>query len=439
MPIAIPVYSEQPMTADAYKIIQAVLEEYPPNTFDFVEVDPGSMVVGIRVLVFGTIKDPNTSIDMPVFTYSLAQIVTKANAVSVLKASLNQFYLWQKVHPKKLVLGPLDRMDFDKPIAVDIETSGNLGNVHTPEEVKILSISFYQEGRWACWYGFTGLSSYESELLSKIKYPIWHNGKFDIRVIEAQTGIRMPNYFDTMLAHHVLNQAAGDHKLKNLARRYLGAPEWEADLKQWTVGGAYYENIPTQKLIEYNCWDVYWTYELWKYLEPQILADEQASAVFMLEMAAADMLLDVEQFGFAVDVPAAEQLELDLTAEVGSLRNKLRIITSNPNYNPGSWQQTKAYVQGAFSVVLPSTDEDAMIALKKNYTASATFVDTLLAYRKAKKSLSTYVVGLLNRQRDGRVHTTFLVHGTSTGRLSSSGPNIQNIPRDKKYRGLYIG
>lgn len=463
MVIQVPIYSEQPMTQDAFDIIKGVIDQYPPNTFRIHNLDPKNYASfsGIhepRVLIFGTIVDPMGRIALNaiqtgsqlVHTYSLAQICTKANAVSVLKAALNQFYLPQKVHPTRVIQGGLDRFDLDKPIAVDIETAGDLDKKHTPEQVDILSISFYQEGMWACWDFRTPLEmAAVKQWLRKIKYPIWHNGKFDIRVIEARTGVRMPNFFDTMLAHHVLNQAAGLHKLKPLCRMYLGAPEWEADLSKWTVGGAYYENVPAHILNEYNMWDVYWTYELWKYLEPLIFADDEAQKAFLLEMKAADFLLDVEQFGFAIDVPYTQNLENDMAFEVDDLLSKLQTLTSgvvfktNKLFNPGSWQQVQT-VLTSFSgtAYTDSTDEKHLTKYRANFSSThpvVVFIDLLLEYRGVSKALSTYVTGALNKARKGRVHTTFLVHGTSTGRLSSSGPNIQNIPRDAKFRSIYIG
>jgi DNA polymerase I - 3''-5'' exonuclease and polymerase domains len=446
--ITVPVYSEQAMTADAQKIIAQVVAEFPPNTFEFVEIGQGN-VSGNSVLVFGKMS-PGPGIVAPlIYTYSIAQMCTKANAASVLKSALNQFYLPQKAHPKKV--GPwrsLTSFDLDKPIAVDIETSGNLGKTHTPEDVELLTIAFYQENMWCMWVIGMGetITDEMREQLRSVKYPIFHNGKFDMRVIEKQTGVKMSMYFDTMLAHHVLNQGAGLHKLKDLARQYLGAPEWEADLSKYTKGGGHYELIPTQLLTEYNAWDVYWTYELWKFLEPLILADEHHMMAFNLEMAASDLLLEVEQFGFKVDVPYLKQLATDMQNDVTSYLQMLRAITLNPNFNPNSWQQVQKFLDSQ-GYTVASTDEEHLLALSSKLrkvispqdTVTVSFIENLLKYRGIRKALSTYVEGVLDKERNGRVHTTFLIHGTTTGRLSSSRPNIQNIPRDKTYRKAFIG
>lgn len=490
MTTTVPIYSEQPLTADAEKIINEVLSEFPKGALEFRDVSaimqgkppytfPGAVWTGStrRVLVFGSTAKFGVQFSYPwelVHTYSMAQIVTKANAVSVLRAALNQFYLPQKRHPTKVVTGPFSRLDVTKPIAVDIETSGDLG-VSTPEQVGIISMSFYQSGKWSVWYGAPHVhdsaplelggcepkckrqtedmvfSDADKANLASIEQAIWHNGKFDRRVIQARTGIRMSSYFDTMLAHHVLNQAAGDHKLKHLCRQYLGAPEWEGNLKQWTLGGAFYENIPTSKLCEYNAFDVYWTWELWKYLEALLFSDEQAFKAYLLETAAAEMLMEVEQYGFAIDEQYAVNLGYQMDVDIAAKLAQLQLMTAQLGisfktgkpFNPISWQQVQQVISAiAGASYTGTTDEKALRKLISGVPAHYTivqFIELLLKYRGLTKGLSTFVKGPLDRSVNGRVHTTFLVHGTSTGRLSSSGPNLQNIPRDKKYRGLYIG
>jgi DNA polymerase I-like protein with 3'-5' exonuclease and polymerase domains len=455
MSIKVLIYSEQPLNRDAYEIVEQVLQDYPPNTFVFTDVTAiangaiNNAGTGQNMIILGSCPFKFTK---AIRTYSVAQLCTKANAASVLKAALNQLYLPQKTRPASaFVNSSINRFDFDKPIAVDIETAGDLAT-ETPEQVKILSIAFYQDGNWDIWdmRGVPYFADWRKDILRKIQYPIWHNGKFDTRVIEAQTGVRMPNYFDTMLAHHVLNMAAGLHALKPLCKMYLGAPEWEADLSKYLKNKAHYENVPADILNEYNLWDVYWTYELWQYLEPLILADEEASKAFMLEMAASEFLLDVEQFGFAIDVPYAQQLAKQMELEAIQLHTELSFLTrtvqlKNPKagFNPSSWQQVQTVLSTFMGgVYAASTDEKSLLNVKKAWHHNqliVDFIDKLLEYRKTVKALNTYVKGALSAEVNGRVHTTFKIHGTSTGRLSSAQPNIQNIPRDKKFRSIYVG
>jgi DNA polymerase-1 len=456
--ISVPVYSDQELTPEAAEVIGAIIDsEFPKNTFN---LGSANTTAGKKVLVFGKLS-PDAPIGREyVFTYSIAQIMSKPNAASVLISALKHFSAGITAVPPQLrpvrasVTMVRETFDLAQPITVDIETAGDL-DIETPEQIKLLSIGFYQPGHDPhvvlypnIYFSYGNAVRPEiADLLSQIKNPIFHNAKFDVRVLENQTGVRMKPFFDTMLAHHVLNQGAGNHKLKHLARQYLGAPEWEKDLSKYTVHGAHYENIPDDLLVEYNGWDVFWTYKLYEFLEPQINADPNAQSVFVLEMAASDFLLDVERKGFAVDMDYARQLETKMVLEVQILDHDLKAIAGQ-SYNPGSWQQTQAFIAG-HGYVLPSTDEEHLTELKNKLAASTThstssaevtdFIDMLLEYRGVRKALKTYVQGALTKAVDGRVHSTFLIHGTTTGRLSSSGPNIQNIPRDKKYRSLYIG
>lgn len=461
--VTIPVYSDQDLTPKAQDVIREVVNSgFPDHIVRFGEWYPGYSGDS-KVLVFGNMPDAPANYKKTQFvnTYSIAQMMTKANAATVLKSAVRQFIqepekipfhkpLWTKL------IGDFKRYpwDFSKPAVIDIETDGNLGKVNTPEEVNIISVAIYQEGLaplvlLGIWdedeERTRPLSQVALDMLAKLlplfEYAIYHNGKFDIRVLNRLLGVELRNSFDTMLAHHVLNQAAGDHKLKHLCRQYLGAPEWEADLKKYTKGGGHYELIPSHLLALYNGWDVYWTYKLYEFLFPQIEADEEAMKAFALEMAYADFLLEVEQWGIPFDAKYATELGSILSLEVQAHTDSLRGIVGDGKFNPGSWQQIKKVVSELWKMELESTDAEHIEELKQfaieyQMRELQAFCEHLLAFRKAKKALGTYVQGWTSFSRDGRVHPTYLVHGTSTGRLSSSSPNAQNVPRDKKIRRL---
>ena len=109
-------------------------------------------------------------------------------------------------------------------------------------------------------------------------------------------------------------------------------------------------------------------------------------------------------------------------------------------FNPGSWQQIKAlYAQAG--IELASTDEKTMLPRAER---GDEFAATLLKWRGLPSSSSTYVVSLLEKQNPvlggprPRLFTTYKLHGTVTGRLSSENPNIQNIPREKRLRRMFV-
>jgi DNA polymerase-1 len=280
--------------------------------------------------------------------------------------------------------------------------------------------------------------------LPKFTKGIYHNGKFDTRVLNRvlskalNVDVKLNVWFDTMLAHHVLNHAAGMHGLKPLCQMYFGAEEWEADLKKYTRAGGHYELIPNYLLVDYNGADVYWTYRLWEFLAPQIEMDENNQTAFELEMQAAKMLLEMEAVGIPFHTGEANDLKRLKEADHGVSLDVLRDLTVNEKFNPNSPKQVKEELK-KMGVDVPSTGVKELEELRgtvADYTWLAVFIDNLLICRKASKVIGTYVNGWAKHERDGRVRPTFLVHGTSTGRLSSTGPNAQNVPRDKAIRKI---
>lgn len=449
----IPVYSEQALTPRAVEVLRAIVDEAFPEH----EIKFRQWVRPEKVLVFGKPPELGGNAEL-VYTYSIAQIITKANAASVLAAGIRQFISEPEQIPFRGPVGTTDpayvlaRLDPNKPTAIDIETDGLLGKKQTPEEVNVISIAFYQPGHPPIVlvsnvsfdaFGRTSPLRITREheianLLVKFKYGIYHNGKFDIRVLNRYFGIKLTNWFDTMLAHHVLNQAAGDHKLKTCARRYLGAPEWEADLGKYTKGGGHYELIPYEYLIEYNGWDVYWTYKLYEFLGAQLLADENAQKAMQVEMAAADFLLEVEQYGIPFDEDYSEWYSKSLSLDMLKPLRVLKDLTDNEDYNPNSPQQVKKAMK-KFGIDAVDTQAKTLQAwLDEHGTGplAQQFIEAQIEYKKLSKIKGTYADGWRNFSRKGRVHPTFLIHGTTTGRLSSTQPNAQNMPRDKEVRKL---
>ena len=459
------IYSEQELTLRAIEVIKSIKKENGYDDVKFLDVNVHGKPSNGKVLVFGS-RAPEGVWEGVEFihTYSIAQIMAKANAATVLTSSLQLYF--NGVHKPPVdsnwIVGRsnakfyLSDWDFDAPTAIDIETSGNLGETHTPEEVEIISVAFYQEGRRPLVIVSPDSDSEGSpplwpdqlenlsELLPKFTKAIYHNGKFDTRVLNRVLGIKLCVWFDTMLAHHVLNHAAGMHGLKELAQRYLGAPEWEADLKKYTKGGGYYELIPFSELLKYNGWDVYWTYQLWKLFAPQIEIDENNQKAFMFEMAVADTLLNVEMNGIPFHVENSNLLKEENELRMSPLLTAMRKYASDAKFNPNSHQQVKRVLENVYHISVQSTKKEVLEELAAIYEGEevSMWCSMLLEYRGLAKQNSTYVDGWGKHARklpgdtQKRVRPTFLVHGTSTGRLSSTSPNAQNVPRNKTVRKI---
>lgn len=458
------IYTEDDVTPKVVDTIKGIIaDKFPGEDIRFKGYDPATDYDAEAVLVLGKITNTDY---MPTktrleFTYSIPQIMTKANAATVLAAGVQRTL--RKTEPVNVQIARstvsgrggitqgylVDLFDFTKPVAIDIETSGNLGKTHTPEEVGLISVAIYQPGVGALVLvnppldgKLVDFSENEAarigEFLDKFECAIYHNGKFDIRVLNRVCGVKLHNWFDTMLAHHVLNQAAGQHGLKDLAKLYFGADDWEAGIGKYLKGGGHYENIPREYLIIYNGYDVYWTYRLFELLDPLIDADDNAQKAFVLEMAEAEFLLKVERRGIPFDNEYAEWLAGECESQAKFYQANLRVLTGVDTFNPGSWQQVKKAL-AVYGVDTPSTDEKHIAAIQADAEEGSDlwkFCSYLISYRKATKMRGTYAEGWAAHSRNGRVHPTFLVHGTSTGRLSSTGPNAQNVPREKRIRKM---
>lgn len=447
------VYSEQTLTPRAAEVISSIKNAAGYGDWQFKYYN-GNFAT--KVLVFGS-KTPSNPMVEYIHTYSIAQIMSKPNALTVVKAALDLYSgkahaVPEGMQPQGLYDGvtPLSRFGFSYtlPIAIDIETDGNLGVTHTPEDVRVISVALYQPGKAPFVYVHPqtygdrlpvshAVTNMFREELPKFTKAIYHNGKFDTRVLNRVLGVELKVWFDTMLAHHSLNHAAGMHGLKELCQKYLGAPNWEEGLKSYTLRGGHYERIPQGVLIEYNGWDVYWTYQLYELLSAMLEADDDAMKCFEFELEAAKLLLRVEQNGIPISNGAVYDLINEKTVIIEAETGLLRKYTGDENFNPNSPQQVKK-VLANMGIHVPKTDVETieMIAETTHNTVVKGFCHSLIRLRKAMKIKSTYAEGWLKEARSYRVHPTFNVHGTTTGRLSSRAPNAQNMPRDKAIRKI---
>ena len=194
-------------------------------------------------------------------TLSPKQIVTNPQSVLFLAQALQYGYLGP-IDPglelgKDWVIWEGQDISFKKGsvIALDIESAGDIEG-DTFAAGRILSI--------ALWNGKFGVVIPEelaetpesAELIERLCRDcivVCHNGTFDMPYLSKRLGINVYHHEDTLLMHFVLDNLAGEHGLKPLARRWLRAADWDSDAKSYLKHGAYFENIPREKLYEYNC------------------------------------------------------------------------------------------------------------------------------------------------------------------------------------------
>lgn len=376
-------------------------------------------------------------------TLSPKQIVSNPQSVLFLAQALQYGYLGP-VDPgleldKDWVIWQGEDITF-KPgtvIALDIESAGDIDN-DTFAAGRILSI--------ALWNGKFGVVIPEelaetdkaADLIKRLCDTctvICHNGTFDMPYLSKRLGIRVYHHEDTLLMHFVLDNLAGEHGLKPLARRWLRAEDWDSDAKSYLKGGAYFENIPREKLYEYNLADVVWTFKLYEYFL-SMLKNSGKYDYYRYRMQVTKVLNDVQMNGVAVSLGALDELEEKYKRQCDENLTVLREYAGE-DFNPQSPKQIKDYFKSK-GVSSPSFDSDHLKKLRREGKETE-FIDALLAYRYAAKVIGSFIANVRRKVgEDGRIHPYYLPHGAKTGRLSAKGPAIQTMGRDSGIKRALV-
>jgi len=279
------------------------------------------------------------------------------------------------------------------------------------------------------------------------------NAKFDVTVL-SRYGIRFGStVHDTMLEHYVLD-AAAFHNMDFLAREYLGYDpipithligERKRGEQQKNMG-----ELPPADVRDYAAEDADVAFQLDEALRPKVAAAGALQALVESEEPLVPILAEMEREGVKIDTAALRAYGFELDREIVSLTDSIRTVAGNPDLNVDSPKQLGDLLFGQLKVDSAaakkttkgqySTDEKTLLKVVDAHPV----VRQILEYRACAKLKSTYVDKLPQciDPLDGRVHTTFAQALTETGRLSSSDPNLQNIPirteRGKMIRAAIV-
>ena len=261
-----------------------------------------------------------------------------------------------------------------------------------------------------------------------------HNGKFDLLALRRLGKFDLA--FDTMLAHYCLDERRGHHSLQQISMEMLGAPDW----KEVTSVYSRWEDIPEPTLYRYNAYDVANTYRLYELLVTWLEAEDGLENLLAFLVRSSNTLTDMEYQGLRVDVSQIGRLQAGFEEELQRLRVELNMV-AGMNHNPNSVRDVKEKVLPTrFGVRLESTKAAVLEELieKTQSDGLELYCRTLLQYREIHKLQSVYVKGMTERVRNNRVYSSFLLHGTVTGRLASRNPNLQNIPRNDHIKSVFV-
>jgi DNA polymerase I len=282
---------------------------------------------------------------------------------------------------------------------------------------------------------------------------IGQNIKFDMQVF-AQAGITVRDIDDTLLMSYALDGGAtsgntGGHGMDALSQRWLGHTPISYDTVTGTgKNRVTFDRVALDKATAYAAEDADVTLRLWRVLKPRLAAEGMTTVYETLERPLAPVLMRMERRGIAIDRQILSRLSGEFAQRMAGLEDEIQKLVGEP-FNLGSPKQLGDILFGKMG--LPGGKKTATGqwatgagALEELAEQGHELPARILDWRQLAKLKSTYtdaLPGFVNPQT-GRVHTSFAMAATTTGRLSSSDPNIQNIPvrneQGRKIRTAFV-
>src|SRR6516164_6280897 len=277
---------------------------------------------------------------------------------------------------------------------------------------------------------------------------VGHNVKFEWAVF-AQRGIEMAPLDDTMLMSYALDAGRADHDTAALARRYLG--HTTIDVNALTGSGKSkltFDCVAIDKAAEFAAEDADVTLRVWRALKPRLTAEHMTTVYETLERPLAAVLARMERRGIAVDRQVLSRLSGEFAQRELALVDEIQKLAGEP-INPGSPKQIADILFGKLQLPGGTKTKTGQWStgartLEELAEQGHALPQRILDWRQVSKLKSTYtdaLPGFVNPTTH-RVHTSYALAATPTGRLSSSEPNLQNIPirteEGRKIRRAFI-
>ena len=276
---------------------------------------------------------------------------------------------------------------------------------------------------------------------------IGQNIKYDMSIL-SRYGINIKSIDDTMLLSFVLSGGMHGHGMDELAKKYLATDT----IKFKDICGAgksqiTFDYVDLDKALNYAAEDSHITLRLHQFLKPQLLQKKLTTVYETLERPLVDILANMEQRGILVDQAFLQKLSGEFAIRINELATNIYKLAEQ-EFNIGSPKQLgeilfnhlglkggKKTKTGIFSTSASILDDLA---------DAHPIINDILEWRSLSKLKSTYSDALVKQinKKTGRVHTSYMMTGAQTGRLSSTNPNLQNIPirseEGRKIRQAFI-
>ena len=347
----------------------------------------------------------------------------------------------------------LDRQDFDRwldllkqadSFAIDTETT-SLDYM----QARLVGISLCLSAGKACYiplgHSYLGapvqldrewvLNSLKPILENPAIGKIGQNIKYDAHIFISENIHLKGIAHDTMLQSYVLNSTASRHNMDALAHFYLGRETIRfEDIAGKGTRQLTFDQIELDKAADYAAEDADITLQLHQCLHERLQADKKLNEVYQnIELPLVEVLLKIEQNGVLIDANLLHQQGIEVDSKLNNIEAKV-YDQAGEIFNLSSPKQIQAILYDKLELPVlrktpkgqPSTAEDVLEELAQTYEIPA----LILEHRSLNKLKTTYIDKLPNEinPRTGRVHTSYQQAVASTGRLSSTSPNLQNIP-----------
>ena len=388
-------------------------------------------------------KEPKAAVQYDLFATEPV-VESEVSSLADINTMPHSYYLADTAE-KQIAL--CEQLLQEKSFAFDTETEGL-----DPLTAGLVGMSFAIREQEA-WYVPVPANREEAtdivlRLAPALQHPeiekVGQNIKFDILALRKY-GVRVKGpLFDTMLAHYLLNPELR-HGMDYLAETYL---KYKTVPIEDLIGPkgkkqASMRTVPIEQIKEYAAEDADVTLRLKHYFAPLLKQEGLESLFFEMEMPLIYVLAEMEATGVKLDTNALKQSSEVLSQQLSTLEDSIYDLAGQ-SFNINSTKQVGEILFDKLKL-----DEKAKKTKTGGYSTSEEvlekirgkhpIVDKLLEYRGIKKLLSTYIDALpaLIHPETGKIHTSFNQAVTATGRLSSTNPNLQNIPvRDELGREI---
>lgn len=271
------------------------------------------------------------------------------------------------------------------------------------------------------------------------------NFRYEYKFIKKHLGIEIDCQFDTLLSASILIDRPTDLDLGTLASYYLGMADWKSDTdklfkkKGWVQ---MLKNDPAlfRKLAKRNLADLRATEKLTAVLHRKMTEEGIADFFYRKLMPAARMMAQTEYHGIPVDLNAIDQKLVDINHKLADLEKELKAWAGDINFNsPKQLMEAlkgKGYKLWYYDFKSRGMKEGTGVEVLESLLPNP-HIQKLLDFRGAQKTKG-FLTGWKEEHYNGRLHASFNLASTRTGRLSSSNPNVQQVPRDSDMRSIFI-